>query len=430
MKLLNFLLLVSLGFAKRLRQTKSDYRLRLTNHLNVQYSGDFTIGGQTVPVIYDTGSFEVLVLSALCSDYSSKLIVYDAHKSHTFKDLAKIAQHAFASGGVLAAEGVEKLRIGGDDSPAFAENFPFWQITQHQMPFWKTGNAIFSGIVGLSHANAVPAGFGGDPEHDKALLEHLNLDSFAICLERGSSGATPPGWLTFGDGLQKMQLDSSKQWRTIDVVGSTHWSAKLSGLFVDIDDAGVDFSRVCSPSCEALVDSGTSLLSFPTSLSPVVNKLRSMVRPDCSNIDELPNLRFQLGGADVYLPPKAWVFQVPTSSGVACKAEFMQIGAESQFSQSFILGMPFLRYYYTIFDKKKKQMRITWANEDCSIAAGASLLSSHVGVQSVIHADVSSRVKVAPGLTERDFTEATHANLDEMLLPAWVRQDATAKPKL
>ena len=51
--------------------------MRLSNHFNVQYSGRFTIGDQELPMIYDTGSFEVpasleldlwqvLVLSTKC----------------------------------------------------------------------------------------------------------------------------------------------------------------------------------------------------------------------------------------------------------------------------------------------------------------------------------------------------------------------------
>lgn len=51
--------------------------LRLSNHFNVQYNGRFTIGDQELPMIYDTGSFEVpasleldlwqvLVLSTKC----------------------------------------------------------------------------------------------------------------------------------------------------------------------------------------------------------------------------------------------------------------------------------------------------------------------------------------------------------------------------
>lgn len=51
--------------------------MRLSNHFNVQYNGRFTIGDQELPMIYDTGSFEVpasleldlwqvLVLSTKC----------------------------------------------------------------------------------------------------------------------------------------------------------------------------------------------------------------------------------------------------------------------------------------------------------------------------------------------------------------------------
>lgn len=50
------------------RSYPNDVRLRLNNYKNIQYIGTFTVGGQELPVIYDTGSFEIIVLSDLCKD--------------------------------------------------------------------------------------------------------------------------------------------------------------------------------------------------------------------------------------------------------------------------------------------------------------------------------------------------------------------------
>eukprot|EP00933_Yihiella_yeosuensis_P050714 TRINITY_DN48510_c0_g1_i1.p1 TRINITY_DN48510_c0_g1~~TRINITY_DN48510_c0_g1_i1.p1 ORF type:complete len:443 (+),score=99.41 TRINITY_DN48510_c0_g1_i1:106-1434(+) len=434
LSLLIVTLAVTLGNAKRLRRGNGvqaeDYKLRLKNHLNVQYSGDFTVGGQPVPVIYDTGSFEVLVLSKLCSDYSASLKVYDAAKSTTFEDLKMTAHHAFASGDVVANEGYDDLKVGDPDSTAEVKHFPFWQIKSHQMTFWHTGNAIFSGIVGLSHAHEVPEGFSGDPDHDMALLEHLNMDAFSLCLERGAAGTTPPGWLTFGQSLNDAQKDASLHWQSIKVTGHTHWAAQLSGMKVDMsENPGVDLSKLCVPSCGALVDSGTSLLSFPVSMRPLTDKLKSMVKADCSNIHELPNLYFKLGGADIVLPPKAYIYKVPTSSGDMCKGEFMEMDKESQFGESFILGMPFLRYYFTIFDKKNKMMHITKATEDCSLSGKTALVSSHSSLNKTSTQGSKYLTKMVAGFTERDYTEATHANLSDLLMPAWARPDKPKKIK-
>eukprot|EP00438_Fugacium_kawagutii_P001251 Skav223447 [mRNA] locus=scaffold350:814571:817354:- [translate_table: standard] len=88
------------------------------------------------------------------------------------------------------------------------------------------------------------------------------------------------------------------------------------------------------------------------------------VRSDCSNLDELPTLYFELDGAEV------------TENGSpACRGAFMKVDKESQFGEVFILGMPFLRYYFTVFDRRNKQVHIARSTEDCK-ATSADLGSA------------------------------------------------------
>ena len=95
---------------------------------------------------------------------------------------------------MVTAEGFETLRLGRQDSPATRWTFgiffdlplfgfkrmlsrnmeglkapkvttsdmTFWMVQSHELKFWKTGHAIFSGIVGLSHVKRLPDGFSGD----------------------------------------------------------------------------------------------------------------------------------------------------------------------------------------------------------------------------------------------------------------------------
>jgi len=122
-----------------------DYSIELSNHFNVQYSGRFTIGDQELPMIYDTGSFEVLVLSTKCTNCVKTLSMYDYKKSHSFRESPShvVAEHAFVSGDVVTAEGFETLRLGGRDSAVDANDMTFWMVQKHELKFWKTGNASF-----------------------------------------------------------------------------------------------------------------------------------------------------------------------------------------------------------------------------------------------------------------------------------------------
>ncbi|CAJ1430491.1 unnamed protein product, partial [Effrenium voratum] len=386
-----------------------EYSIRLSNHYNVQYSGRFTIGEQELPMIFDTGSFEVLVLSTKCTSCLKSLEMYDFQKSASFRDSPShvVAEHEFVSGDVVTAEGFETLRLGGRDSPVAANDMTFWMVQSHELKFWQTGNAIFSGIVGLSHVKKIPDGFSGDAAQDRSLLEEMHLDAFALCYQRG--GLAGPGWLKFGPSISAISRDRGFQ--TVDVSGDSHWATRLSKFKVDLD--GIDTSGLCQPSCGALIDSGTSLLTFPRSASHITEALKRKVRSDCSNLDELPTLYFELDGAEVVLPPRAYIFKVTDDDGSpVCRGAFMKVDKESQFGEVFILGMPFLRYYFTVFDRRNKQVHIARSTEDCKVAPQLSLLATN------LTAKAFGRLGV--GLTSADFNEATPADLTHVISPAWL----------
>jgi len=295
-----------------------------------------------------------------------------------------------------------------------SKDMTIWQVTQHELAFWKTGNAIFSGIVGLSHVKSIPEGFSGDVKQPKSMLEEMHLDAFALCYQRGGTG-TPPGLLKFGPTISAMSKD--KGFQSVDVSGDSHWATKLSQFKVkgskpDAELDAIDTSGMCKPSCGALIDSGTSLLTFPRSASHITDALKKKVKRDCSNLDELPTLYFELDGAEVILPPRAYIFKVQSKTGgFLCKGAFMKVDKESQFGEVFILGMPFLRYYFTVFDRANKQVHIARSTEDCQVARSMALLADGSN---------QSTSRLGVGLTEADFKEPTVADLDEVMAPKWL----------
>jgi len=200
-----------------LSASQKEYTVELKNFQNVQYYGDITIGSDgkeaathhphnIFPAIYDTGSFEILVLSGLCEqcqsdNYDEDTPLYESKQSGTFslfkssaeekraeKELKQCmkeveseasddecvyqtveAQHVFGSGPVESQRGYETVRIGSklsdgkfnfENSPTLPR-FPFWQIKRHQIEAWEAG-AKFSAIVGLGPRDHVPDMGGGD----------------------------------------------------------------------------------------------------------------------------------------------------------------------------------------------------------------------------------------------------------------------------
>jgi len=348
--------------------------IELTNHNNVQYSAPLSVGGQALPVIYDTGSFEIIVLSKLCAICARQHVVYDSTQSSTFVSSGGVtAEHLFGSGPVKSEKAYDTVQLVGRGNAVAAYKSPFWQVVSHDIAVWDE-NAKFSGIVGLGHLDYIPEGYGAPNSHDRTLLSNVGVNLFAICL--GRSGHRPSGVLS----LWKGPATVPSHFREMRVAGNVHWSVHMTG----VKFAGVNWRDPCHPSCGAIIDSGTSLIAAPPSADGLIALISSRIRRDCSNLHELPVLELQLDGLMIKLPPKAYVMRVTTagsnSSNILsrifggsnheqeCSPGFMSIDKNSQLGPVWVLGMPFLRYYHTIFDRQAKKIHVATSSSDCSLA--------------------------------------------------------------
>merc|ERR1719160_1401335 len=354
------------------------YKLKLNNYMNVQYYADFTVGGQTLPAIYDTGSFEIIVLSELCTSCTTTVPVYNAELSSTFQPGERLVQkHTFGSGPVLSKKGLETIRAGPSSSPLLATEQPFWQVIDHNIDVWNE-KAKFAAIIGMGHTPTVPemSEEERDPHPDTVMLENMGVNEFAICLEKANGS---PGWIVTGPRIPS--LTSSPAFTGMNVVGQMHWGVKLS----NVGPGGWD---PCNPSCGAIIDSGTSLIAASSESLSALGGLIANIKEDCSNLDELPDLTFNLDGHAFALPPSAYVLKVEHASDnstsiwdhifgspkvsmeTSCVPGFMQIDQDTQFGPMWIFGMPFLRQFYTVFDRTNKKMYAATADASCEPVIG------------------------------------------------------------
>jgi len=106
--------------------------------------------------------------------------------------------------------------------------------------------------------------------------------------------------------------------------------------------------------CPLIVDTGTSVITGPPGWVDPLLKAIGPVSPDCSNRYTLPVIAFTLSGIDMTLEPDYYVIYGPDETG----KNTCQLGIESLDPgiTVWILGDPFLRKYYTIFDRGNNQV--------------------------------------------------------------------------
>jgi hypothetical protein len=388
-----------------------EYKLTLTNYKGVQYFAPITFNKQKMSAVYDTGSFEIMAMSQMCTicKIPEGLVKYDNTSSSTFEKgaAAGIEDHNFAGGLVQARQDFETVHIGDAGKDVTVEHMPFWQVVNTEMRVWMSRKAQFTAIVGLGHRTAVPGTFVD------SLLERTGSHRFAICLQKGPS---QPGFITFNPKLDAASIElatvkgvpvsTHSMYRRVPVIGKHHWAVDLNE--VSYFDGKVTDS-LCGDNwgnhCKAIIDSGTSLLGVPSSGVPLIQKLSNAVKKDCSNFHELRDLTFTLGGHKFVLPASAYVVKWPGKNGEApqCLPGFTDFKMEDAYSSDvWVLGMPFLRQFYTVFDRVEPSIYIAQQGLNCEPAA-----SNSTG---------------AHGFHQKLHGEPTIVDMDETMSPSWLSE--------
>jgi hypothetical protein len=345
-----------------------------------------------------------------------------------------VAQHTFGSGPVLSKKALETVHLGSSASPLVATQMPFWQVMDHDIDVWDKYSK-FSGIIGLGHSASTPKMDSNNSTkvygQDESLLEKVGVTAFSICLER--SAGTPNGHLVLGPTAEDARYNSAV-FKHIPVVGDIHWAVEMKGLKA----GGQESHDACNPSCAAIVDSGTSLIAAPTSALEALAPILSKIESDCSNLDTLPDITFTLGQDTFTLPPAIYVIRVtgyvedkqdvweamfgpPKMEAVTqCVPAFMEINMMAkEHGPVWILGMPFLRYYYTVFQRSPKFLHIAYATADCQpsgdVAAiynlNANMTTTGILANTSTLSNTTARASVA--------SQITTVNPSYARLPSW-----------
>ncbi|KAG2331414.1 hypothetical protein Bca52824_002594 [Brassica carinata] len=231
----------------------------LKNYLDAQYYGDITIGTppQKFTAIFDTGSSNLWMPSSKCylsvaCYFHSK---YSASESSTYKKNGKPASIRYGTGAISGYFSNDDIKVGD----LVIKDQEFIEATNE--PGITFLVAKFDGILGLGFkeiavGNSTPVWYN---MVEKGLVKE---PIFSFWLNRNPQDQEG-GEIVFG-GVDPKHFKGEHTY--VPVTRKGYWQFDMGDLNIAGKPTGY-----CSKGCSAIADSGTSLLTGPTSVITMIN---------------------------------------------------------------------------------------------------------------------------------------------------------------
>ncbi|XP_076608043.1 napsin-A [Chaetodon auriga] len=319
---------------------------RLTNFMDAQYYGVISIGTppQEFTVLFDTGSSNLWVPSIHCSFLDLACWLhhrYNSKKSSTYVQNGTQFSIQYGRGSLSGF-------ISGDTVSVAGLSVPGQQFGEAvKQPGITFAVARFDGVLGMAYpfisvANVVPV-------FDTAMAAKLlpqNIFSFYISRD---PKAEVGGELTLG-GTDPQYYTGDLHY--VNVTRKAYWQIKVDGV-----EVGNQLS-LCKAGCQAIVDTGTSLLVGPVeeirALQKAIGALPLIMGEyliDCKRIPSLPVISFNIGGKMFNLTGEDYVMKESQMGVSICLSGFMAMDIPPPAGPLWILGDVFIGKYYTVFDR-------------------------------------------------------------------------------
>merc|ERR1719370_680040 len=316
----------------------------ITNYMDAQYYGEIEIGtpGQKFKVIFDTGSSNLWIPSKKCGFLNIACRThnkYDSTKSSSYVADGADFSIAYGTGAMKGFVSGDKVCVSG----TCVKEQKFAEATKE--PGLAFIAAKFDGILGMGFSkisvNHLPTVF------DNMVAEGVVEDSvFSFWLNRNPDDSNG-GQLVLG-GVDETLYTGEINYLPITREG--YWQVKMDGMTV----AG-DSNMACVGGCQAILDTGTSLIVGPKAQIEAINKaIGAQIIPitgqaiiDCNKISELPIISFNLGGKQYDLTGEEYVLKVTQGPKSECLSGFAPLDTPDGL---IILGDVFLGKYYSIYD--------------------------------------------------------------------------------
>jgi len=362
----------SISLERQLYRSTQQHRSldKFTNKIvhKTAYYGRLEVGTPRQPftVVFDTGSGNLMLPSTYCKSRACTMHKrFDRKASTTAEDIE--------ADGSASKKGAPRDQITvtfgtGEISGVFIKddvcvgnlcaNVHFVGATDETDDPFTSFN--FDGVLGL----ALPEMSQGP---DFSVMDHLvtskalKRDLFSVFLSDSDMEASE---ITFGD-IKQDHMASDMFWQPVSK-DTGYWQVQIKDITINNQQ-----QHLCKD-CQVAVDTGTSQLAGPTE---VINDLSSRlnVKSDCSNFKDLPDLGFVIGENILNLKPNDYV----DKSSDGCEVSLMPLDVPPPNGPLFIFGDPFLRKYYTAYDRQTNKVGFATARHlDSSDEETSALLVS------------------------------------------------------